>query len=85
MLFPSRLFPSPLAVGAHVVDLALNGKLLPDLGKTLSRAAVAFVVAMALGTAAGIALGRSRVADRLFSAWVVVGLNIPAIVIAIVL
>ena len=48
MLFPSRLFPSPLAVGAHVVDLALNGKLLPDLGKTLSRAAVAFVVAMAL-------------------------------------
>lgn len=85
MLFPSRLFPSPTAVGVHVVDLALNGKLLADLGKTLSRAAIAFGVAMALGTAAGIALGRSRVADRLFSAWVVVGLNVPAIVIAIVL
>jgi len=85
MLFPSRLFPSPIDVAAHVGELTLNGKLLPDLGKTLSRAAIAFVVAMTLGTAAGMALGRSRVADRLFSAWVVVGLNVPAIVIAIVL
>ncbi len=85
MLMPSRLFPTPLAVGENVINLALNGKLLPDLGKTLARAATAFVVAMALGTAIGILLGRSRVADRLFSSWVVIGLNVPAIVIAIVL
>ena len=84
MLFPSRLFPTPVDVGVHVWTLASSGKLLPDLGKTLTRASIAFVVAMALGTAIGIALGRSRVADRLFSAWVV-GLNVPAIVIAIVL
>lgn len=85
MLFPSRLFPGPIDVAAHVVTLATTGKLLPDLGKTLTRAAIAFIVAMALGTVIGIALGRSRILDRLFSTWVVVGLNIPAIVIAIVL
>ncbi len=85
MLFPSRLFPSPIAVAEHIVTLATTGKLLPDLGKTLTRAAIAFVVAMVLGTVVGIALGRSRVLDRLFSIWVVVGLNVPAIVIAIVL
>ena len=85
MLFPSRLFPSPIDVGAHVWTLATTGKLLPDLGKTLSRAITAFIIAMALGTAIGIALGRSRVLDRLFSTWVMVGLNVPAIVIAIVL
>lgn len=85
MLFPSRLFPSPIDVGAHVWTLATSGKLLPDLAKTLTRAITAFIIAMTLGTAIGIALGRSRVADRLFSAWVVVGLNVPAIVIAIVL
>lgn len=84
-IFPSRLFPSPIDVGLHVVDLAINGKLLPDLGKTLGRAAIAFVVAMALGTIIGVGMGRSRIFDRLFSAWVVVGLNVPAIVIAIVL
>jgi NitT/TauT family transport system permease protein len=40
---------------------------------------------MAIGTAIGIALGRVRWADRLFASWVVVGLNLPAIVIAIAL
>ena len=85
LLFPSRLLPGPVDVALQVVDLAINGKLLPDLGKTLVRAITAFAVALALGTAIGIVLGRSNVADRLFSSWVVVGLNIPAIVIAIVL
>ncbi|MDB5539208.1 MAG: transporter permease, partial [Devosia sp.] len=85
LLFPSRLFPGPIEVAIYTVDLATTGKLLPDLGKTLTRAAVAFIVAMALGTVIGIALGRSRVLDRLFSTWVIVGLNVPAIVVAIVL
>jgi len=85
MLFPSRLFPTPIAVAEHMVNLATNGKLLPDLAKTLTRAFTAFAVAMILGTIVGIALGRSRVLDRLFSIWVVVGLNVPAIVIAILL
>jgi len=85
LLFPSRLFPGPIEVATNLADLAVNGKLLPDLGKTLVRAATAFAIAMTLGTGLGIALGRSRVLDRLFSTWVVVGLNVPAIVIAIVL
>ena len=66
-------------------EQATEGRLLIDLGKTLSRAAIAFVIAMALGTAIGIAFGRMRWVDRLFSGWLLVGLNLPAIVIAIVL
>jgi NitT/TauT family transport system permease protein len=85
LLFPSRLLPGPVDVALNLADLAANGRLLPDLGKTLVRVATAFAIALVLGTAIGIALGRSRVADRLFSSWVVVGLNVPAIVIAIVL
>ncbi len=84
-LFPSRLFPGPADVGVKLVDLATGGKLLADLGKTLARASIAFVVAMAVGTAIGIVLGRIRLLDRLFATWLVVGLNLPAIVIAIVL
>src|SRR5690606_28805555 len=56
-----------------------------DLAKTLLRAAVAFAVSMLLGTAIGIVIGRLPIIDRLFAAWLVVGLNLPAIVIAIVL
>jgi NitT/TauT family transport system permease protein len=40
---------------------------------------------MVIGTVLGITFGRVRWADRLFSTWVVVGLNLPAIVIAIAL
>jgi NitT/TauT family transport system permease protein len=85
MIANYRLFPTPIEVAVHLWTLTTTGKLLPDLGKTLSRAAIAFVVSMILGTAIGIVLGRVRLIDRLFSAWVVVGLNLPAIVIAIAL
>ena len=85
MVFANRLFPSPILVAQEMWEAATAGKLLIDLGKTLTRAAIAFVVAMALGTAIGIAFGRIRWVDRLFSGWLLVGLNLPAIVIAIVL
>jgi NitT/TauT family transport system permease protein len=85
MVFPGRLFPTPIDVAIELWRDTVEGKLLSDMGKTLRRAAVAFVIAMALGTAIGIAFGRNRIADRLFSTWVIVGLNLPAVVIAIVL
>jgi NitT/TauT family transport system permease protein len=85
MLFPDPHFPSPLAVAAELRTLTLQGPLLPDIARTLTRAGVAFAVAMALGTALGIGLGRVRWADRLFATWLLIGLNLPAIVIAIVL
>ncbi|WDR03059.1 ABC transporter permease subunit [Devosia algicola] len=83
--FPNRLFPTPVAVGQELWLLATQGKLLSDLIKTLLRASTAFVVAMVLGTVLGILLGRQRRLDRLFSSWLLVGLNLPAIVVAIVL
>jgi NitT/TauT family transport system permease protein len=84
-LLAHRLFPSPFDVAAEMARLATSGKLLPDLGKTLARAAIAFIIALIAGTALGIVLGRIRWADRLFSSWLLVGLNLPAIVVAIVL
>ena len=84
MVFVHRLFPSPVAVAQELWLLATSGPLLPDLGKTLLRATIAFVIAMALGTVLGIALGRRPWLDRLFSGWLLVGLNLPAIIVAIV-
>ena len=85
MIFAHRLFPSPIAVAGELWMLAIQGKLVSDLGKTLMRASLAFGIAMALGTALGILLGRRRWLDRLLSSWLLVGLNLPAIVVAIVL
>lgn len=80
-----RLFPGPLAVLGHGWELAVSGPLLVDLWRTLVRVLIAFVVAMVLGAAIGVVLGRRAWLDRLFSAWLVVGLNLPAIVVAIIL
>lgn len=85
MLLAQRLFPTPIMVAAQIWDFATTGRLFADLGKTLLRASVAFVLAMLIGTAIGIVLGRVRWLDRLFSGWLLVGLNLPAIVVAIVL
>ncbi len=85
MVFVHRLFPSPITVSVELWDQLTRGPLIADLAKTLYRALTAFLIAMALGTAIGIALGRNKFADALFSPWVVVGLNMPAIVVAIVL
>lgn len=85
MGFPHRLFPSPLDVALELGVLAAHGQLFADLGKTLLRAAAGFAAAMALGTGLGLLLGRVPWLDRLFSGWLVVGLNLPAIIVAIIL
>lgn len=78
-----RLFPTPIVVFAELYDLAIHETLLADLVKTLSRAATAFVVAMCSGIVIGGTLGRFHSLDRLFGNWILIGLNIPAIVVAI--
>lgn len=85
MVFASRLFPSPASVVGEIWTLTASGRLLPDLGKTLLRVGIGFVFAMLIGTAIGIGVGRNRLLDRLTAPWVVVGLNLPAIVLAIAL
>jgi NitT/TauT family transport system permease protein len=80
----SRFMPSPVLVASEIVDLTLNGHLLADFGKTLNRAAIGFVGAMALGGVLGFVLGRVAAVDRLFGPWVMVGMNMPAIVVAII-
>jgi NitT/TauT family transport system permease protein len=76
---PNRL-PTPGMVLARVVEYTLSGELPYHLGITLLRVAASFVLAMAIGTAIGIAMGRSRVIDRLADPWLVFFLNIPALV-----
>jgi NitT/TauT family transport system permease protein len=76
---PRRL-PSPAAVLAMLGELTLSGELLYHLGITLARVAASFVIAMALGTAIGVLMGRSALIDRFAHPWLVFFLNIPALV-----
>jgi NitT/TauT family transport system permease protein len=78
-----RLLPDPQTVALAIINEASSGALAFNLGATLARVAVAFFIAMALGAAIGLAMGRSRVADRLADPWLIVLLNLPALVIIV--
>jgi NitT/TauT family transport system permease protein len=66
-----------------MLDEARSGALALNLGVTLARVAAAFIIAMALGCALGLIMGRSRVSDRLGDPWLIVLLNLPALVIIV--
>ena len=78
-----RLLPDPQAVALAILAEARSGELAFNLGATLARVVVSFAIAMAIGTAMGLAMGRFRVADRLGDPWLVVLLNLPALVIIV--
>jgi len=74
------LFPTPFAVLTSGYAHLLSGDLLFNLATTLARVAVAFLLAMAIGSAIGIALGRSPSTDAIFGGWLSIALNMPALV-----
>lgn len=84
ILVASRFLPSPVLVAGEIADLMTKGHMLADFGQTLTRALAGFVIAMLLGGVLGFLLGRITALDRLFGPWVLVGLNLPAIVVAII-
>ena len=75
----SPVLPGPEAVWSTFLREAGQGYWW-DLGATLLRVLAAFTIAMAVGSAIGLALGRSPGADRLFGGWLSLFLNLPALV-----
>lgn len=75
----SPVLPGPAEVwSAFLRELSLG--YLHHLGATLTRVAAAFLLAMSIGAAIGVALGMSRTADRAFGGWLIFFLNMPALV-----
>ena len=58
----------------------ISGQLPFHLGVTLLRLLVSFSIAMLLGSAIGIVLGRHKKLDAFFDNWLVIFLNVPALV-----
>ncbi len=63
-----------------IISELRSGELLTHIGATLLRVILAFVLAMSIGTLIGLLLGRNKLADSWLDAWVVIFLNIPALV-----
>ncbi len=76
----SRVLPTPLAVMDAFTQRLEDGELVRNVGITLARVAVSFVLAMAIGSAIGLVMGRSAGIDRFFDGWLILLLNLPALV-----
>jgi NitT/TauT family transport system permease protein len=78
-----RMLPAPATVLAAIVAEARTGDLFLHLGATLARVALSFALAMTAGAAIGLLMGRHTLVDRLGDPWLVVLLNLPALVIIV--
>lgn len=79
----SRLLPPPQDVALRLYRELVYGPLLYHTSATLLRVAASFLIAMVIGSVVGIAMGRSRQLDRFFDSWLILFLNMPALVVII--
>ncbi|HAI97483.1 MAG: ABC transporter permease [Cycloclasticus sp.] len=76
----SPALPSPILVLSTLNQAIQSAELLHHLGITLLRLATSFFLAMILGTAIGLILGRHHKLNTFFDSWLIILLNIPALV-----
>lgn len=79
----SPRLPTPMAVLTTLIRETLHGPLLQHLAATMLRVTICFLLAMAIGTVIGIAMGSSTRVNRWLEPWLQLFLTIPAMVVAI--
>jgi len=78
-----QTLPAPWHVAERIGQLAATGELWFNAGMTLWRVAASFALAMVIGLALGLAMGRSRRFDDWLNPGIIILLNIPALVVIV--
>ena len=76
----SRALPDPLTVLQTLWSGLKSGEIPYNVGITLARVFASFGVAMIIGSSLGLAMGQMKRADMFFNSWLILFLNIPALV-----
>lgn len=82
-LAESRLLPAPLTILDFIISESATGDLWRNVGLTLARVGVSFLIAMVLGVVLGIALGRWSALNLVLDTPLLILLNTPALVITV--
>jgi NitT/TauT family transport system permease protein len=80
----AKLLPSPSAILSLLWREATQGDLWLHLRMTLGRVAVSFALAMLIGSALGILMGLNKTIDTALDSFLIIGMNIPALVVIII-
>ena len=76
----SSLLPLPQTVAHVFFAHCQSGELPYHLGVTMLRLLVSFFISMSIGCVIGVALGRNEKLNAFFDHWLVIFLNVPALV-----
>lgn len=79
----AQILPKPWQLGPLFLQEAGSGELWSHLFATIIRVLWAFALAMTLGTVLGLVMGRSRRTNAWLDPWLVVFLNLPALVLIV--
>ena len=79
----STKLPTPPAVLNVAISEAASGALFLNIGVTLARVALSFTLAITVGIALGYLMGRTKLANRLGDPWLILLLNLPALVVIV--
>ncbi|MEM8728667.1 MAG: ABC transporter permease [Pseudomonadota bacterium] len=78
-----QILPTPWELIPRFAAELRSGELLSNLGATLIRVIWAFALAMSIGTVIGLAMGRSARLNQWLDPWLVIFLNLPALVLIV--
>ena len=78
-----ELLPAPSEVLSKIIEEAKTNELFFHTFITLKRVFISFFIAMFIGTFFGIYMGRNKKLNVFLDDWLVLGLNVPALVIII--
>ena len=83
LLLNVDLLPGPKEVFSKIVEEAQSSELFIHTFITLKRVFISFIIAMFIGTFFGIYMGRNKRLNIFLDDWLILGLNVPALVIII--
>lgn len=82
--FPPYILPSPVLVLQEMADIVVSGLFLGHFVTTILRLFIGFAIAFVLGTAIGIAMGRSAYWREFFGDYIMLTLTTPGLVFALI-
>ncbi|MFB6186032.1 MAG: ABC transporter permease [Halobacteriaceae archaeon] len=82
LFYPPALLPGPVNTAQKIVQITLHERLLFHFKMTLFRVLAGFGVAMLISVTVGIMMGINEAAEEYFKIFILIGLSIPSLAIA---
>lgn len=85
LFYPPALIPGPMLVFEETYDVIVNQNFAFHMSQTMFRVLASFVAAMTVSTALGILMGSNEDAEAFLETYILVGLTVPSLAIAMIM